>query len=199
MTEQFLSLKEAAQHTGKSHSSLRRFLEKITKADDHADRGLIQPDVDEVARLHAENHPFSWRVSTVLLDREFAEQGSDRQASNESGSQTTAASNELLSRTITMLETELSAKNKQIAEFQERQRETNVLLQQTTEKLMLLTDGKKKPAKNDETVTVFSSTAEEEGSQRDTVDVSRSSKTKPRKEAKRESFWDKMRKPLFQR
>jgi hypothetical protein len=188
MNEQFLSLKEAAQHTGKSHSSLRRFLEKITKADNHADRNMIQPDVVEVSRLHKENHPFSWRVSTQLLDREFAKEGSDQKTSDESNSVATASAFELLSRTIAMLETELAAKNKQIDDFLERQRETNILL---------LPEGKQQPVQNDETVTVYSAQKQEEGSRRETVEDNHDSK--PQSKPRRETLWDKMRKPLFQR
>ena len=189
MTEQYLSLKEASLHTGKSRSSLRRFVEKITKAHDHPDRSQIKPNVDEVAKLHAESHPFSWRVSMALLEREFAKQGTASQEQNQSHQQTTA-NQELLSQTIMMLKTELDEKNKQIAEFQERQRETNVLLQQTTEKLMLLTDGKKQKEKTDNAVTVYSSNEAQQGIR--PLDK----KVEPEK---RETFWDRMRKPLFQK
>ena len=193
MNEQFLSLKEAAEHTGKSRSSLRRFVEKITKAADHADRNMIQPDVDEVVKLHAESHPFSWRVNVILLDREFAKQGTESNNTSSSQQQASSASDELLSQAIAMLKTELDAKNKQIAEFQERQRETNVLLQQTTEKLMLLTDGQKKVAKNDDAVTIYSNGNEEQGTE------PKPKATEVPSQTKRESLWEKMRKPLFQR
>lgn len=192
MNEQFLSLKEAAEHTGKSRSSLRRFVEKITKADDHADRTMIQPDVEAVAKLHAESHPFSWKVNIALLDREYPKQGTNTNDST-SSPPSSSANDELLSQTISMLKTELEAKNKQIAQFQERQRETNVLLQQTTEKLMLLTDGKKKPNSNEKAVTVYPDGGREQGSQ---TRPDRDNKTK---RPKRETLWDKMRKPLFQR
>lgn len=192
MNEQFLSLKEAAEHTGKSRSSLRRFVEKITKANDHADRKMIQPDVEAVAKLHAESHPFSWKVNIALLDREYPKQGTGT-GDTTSSSPSSSANDELLSQTISMLKTELEAKNKQIAQFQERQRETNVLLQQTTEKLMLLTDGKKKPNSSDEAVTVYPDSGREQGSQSQASNDSKSKKTK------RETLWDKMRKPLFQR
>ncbi|QEG20999.1 hypothetical protein MFFC18_08510 [Mariniblastus fucicola] len=190
MTEQFLSLKEAAQHTGKSHSSLRRFLEKITKADDHSDRGLIQPDVTEVARLHAENHPFSWRVSTVLLDREFAKQGSGESDTTKSTSQASETAYQLLSKTIEMLQTELAAKNKQIDEFLARQKETNILM---------LPKGQQQAGRNDEAVTVYTSSTEEEGSKPSQSNSDQDSTPDPQSKQKRESLWDKMRKPLFQR
>ena len=193
MNEQFLSLKEAAEHTGKSRSSLRRFVEKITKADDHVDRTMIQPDVEAVAKLHAESHPFSWKVNVALLDREYPKQGTGTNDTT-SSSPSSSANDELLSQTISMLKTELEAKNKQIAQFQERQRETNVLLQQTTEKLMLLTDGKKKPNSNDDAVTIFSDAERGKGSQSQPNNDGQS------KKPKRESLWYRIsKKPIFQR
>ena len=44
--------------------------------DSHPDKGLIQPSVEEVKKRHAANHPFSWTVSTSLLDRGFRKEGS---------------------------------------------------------------------------------------------------------------------------
>ena len=143
MTE-FLSLTQAEAYTGKSRSTLRRFVESITKSNDHPDRILITPKPDEVKQLRANKHPFSWRVSKSLLDRTFAKEDSEEGSHQSASTSKHADLNfDLLNKTIAMLQTELDEKNKQIAQFQERQRETNVLLQQTTEKLILLTDGKR--------------------------------------------------------
>ena len=202
MTEQFISLSEAESYTGKSRSNLRRFVDRITKADNHPDRHLIQPDPEEVAKLHKDNHPFSWKVSTELIDREYST--ASNSASSSSAAEKEAEQNQkgesdaidLLKKTVDMLQTELAEKNKQISQFQERDRETNVLLQQTTERLMLLSDNKKSQSNDQKTITVEPNIEKEEGSQRSSSDAnSDSGKSKP----KRESLWDKMRKPLFQR
>ena len=71
MTDSFISLKEAEAYTGKSRSTLRRFVTTITGPDSHRDRELIKPTVEEVKDLHAANRPFSWTVSVSLLDRVF--------------------------------------------------------------------------------------------------------------------------------
>ena len=55
MNERYLSLSDAESYTGKSRSSLRRFVEAITKPEHHPDRRFIQPSIEEVAELHADN------------------------------------------------------------------------------------------------------------------------------------------------
>lgn len=183
MTDEFLSLKEAEKHTGKSRSTLRRFVVSITKQDDHADRKLIQPTVEKVKKLHSENHPFSWMVSVELLDREFSKQGSpvmENPSQNSSSNEMVG----LLKQTIAMLEKELNEKNSQIAQFQISQHETNVLIQQNTETLKLLTGA----TKSNEAVTVSTSAKTEEG-------INHSQSTK----RKRKSFWQRLHEPVLAR
>lgn len=84
----------------------------------------------------------------MLLDREFKIEGSP--ASQQAGGSTdTIPAIELLKKTIGMLENELDQKNIQIAQFQERDRESNFLIRQTTEKLAMLTEGKKQQHTSD--------------------------------------------------
>lgn len=170
MTQQFLSLSEAESYTGKSRSSLRRFVEKITKPDDHADRKFIVPPPDEVQQLHKENHPFSWKISVELLDREIPKQGTTTQPDATPGNDAIT----LLKQTIDMLQNELSKKNEQISKFQERDRETNFLLKQHNEQLELLTG--------------LSHTNDQDSPEGD----------QPKAEQKK-TLWDRMNRPLFSR
>ena len=184
MTQRFLSLKEAEEFTGKSRSSLRRFVEAITKTDNHPDRKYLDPSIERVAELHAANHPFSWRISQELLEREFKKEGSVS-AKESADDTTTNKVISLLEETVNMLNTELAQKNKQIAEFQERQRETNILLQQTTEKLVMLTEGnRRKPTSSDDAITI---SPKETGES--TNDSKATSKTK--------SLWEKLNIKIF--
>lgn len=163
MNHTFISIKQAEDYTGKSRSSLRRFVEAITKPENHPDRKFIEPTIDEVAEFHSANHPFSWRVSTELLDREF-KKGNEGKVSNQAGSPQVDTMVSLLQETIAMLNTELSEKNKQISEFQQRQRETNILIQQTTEKLVMLTEGPRRTNHATEgTITVKSNASQSRG------------------------------------
>ncbi|MEZ6129013.1 MAG: hypothetical protein R3C59_10040 [Planctomycetaceae bacterium] len=129
MTQQFLTLTEAQEFTGRSRSTLRRFVEGIVKADDSPDRNFVQPTVDEVAKLKAGNQPFSWKVSTELLSREYRVEPETTAPKTESRG---VAENDrlvsVLEKTVVVLQEELNEKNRQIAAFQERQREQNLLL-----------------------------------------------------------------------
>lgn len=185
MTQRFLSLKEAEEFTGKSRSSLRRFVEAITKADNHPDRKYLDPSVERVAELHAANHPFSWRISLELLEREFSKQGTTSSNHSAPDDSTTTKVITLLEETVNMLNTELAQKNKQIGEFQERQRETNILLQQTTEKLVMLTEGGRRRTNGlDDSITISPS---------DTDDLAQASKAKP----KPQSLWERLNIRIF--
>lgn len=177
MTEQYLSLSEAQNYTGKTRNRLRRFVEAITKPDSHPDRPFVKPSQIEVAELHKNKHPFSWKISIELLDREFKEERSVRENAKENNSQVSEVAYELLSKTIAMLETELAAKNKQINEFLERQRETNILM---------LPEEKKQRGKNDEVVAAYSNKSEEKGSH-----AAESSRPK-----KKPSLWERLNSPV---
>src|SRR5476651_663463 len=67
----FLTVKEAAQLTGKSPSSIRRVIYPIIKNDTHHDRGQIQPSVEEAMHLRMKGENFAWKLSEELLRREM--------------------------------------------------------------------------------------------------------------------------------
>src|SRR5713101_4690391 len=67
----FLTVKEAAKLTGKSPSSIRRIIYPIIHDDQHADRGHVQPSVEEAMQLRVKGENFAWRLSEELLRREF--------------------------------------------------------------------------------------------------------------------------------
>ncbi|MBI2806042.1 MAG: hypothetical protein HYX68_13765 [Planctomycetes bacterium] len=135
----FLTVKEAAQLTGKSPSSIRRVIYPIIKNDTHADRGQIQPSVDDAMQLRVKGENFAWRLSEELLRREVpadTEQGSA--APGSSAKSAAHGDGDLLA----MLRGELEIKNKQIGQqseliskqmelisgLSERLREGNVLI-----------------------------------------------------------------------
>src|SRR6266404_3220266 len=65
----FLTVKEAAQLTGKSPSSIRRIVYPIIHDNAHSDRGHIQPTIEEVMQLRVKGENFAWHVSEELLRR----------------------------------------------------------------------------------------------------------------------------------
>lgn len=144
MTTEYLNLKDAEAFTGKSRSTLRRFVEGITRPENHPDRHFIEPSVEDVKKLHAANNPFAWRINRDLLEREFRKQGSQPEKATGAFPDNDRLV-AVLEKSIAMLETELREKNQQIAQFQERQREFNVLLRSVNEQLALAAAPKAAP------------------------------------------------------
>jgi hypothetical protein len=142
------------------------------------------PTVAEVAELHKSNHPFSWRVAESLLNRKFKKEGIPC-STNEPGPSASPELIRVLEKSISMLETELNAKNTQIAEFQERQRESNLLLKQANEQLGLLGDGRHQSSRHHAVPAEHST--DEEG-------IQQTQKSPSKK--KRKSFWQMLNSPL---
>lgn len=141
MTDKYLTLKEAQEFTAKSRSTLRRFVESIVKADDSPDRQFLRPSTEEVADLKRNNQPFSWRVATELLSRDFPTEPTTENVVKGTGSSDGDRIITVLEKTVTVLQEELTEKNKQIAAFQDRQAEHNVLLKQLQQQLTLTAAG----------------------------------------------------------
>jgi hypothetical protein len=134
---QFLTVKEAAQRTGKSPSSIRRAIYPIIQDDKHVDRALIQPSPKEALDLRVKGESFPWRISEELISREFPPE-----AAHTSSSSPRAAGAGEGSELLQMLRRELEIKNQQITQqgdliarqvdlisgLSERLREGNVLI-----------------------------------------------------------------------
>ena len=154
-----LSVKAAAQHIGKSESTIKRLLREITSAPDHPDRHLISPTQDVVAQRRAAGEPYVWKIGTELLDRRYPP---DQATSNKPASSIDTSSNDrlisVLEKTIAVLEEELNAKNSQLAAFQERQREQHLLLKNLQEQLPM-------PGASSSSTTTSALTVDEEREQ----------------------------------
>lgn len=140
----FLTVKEAAQATGKSASSIRRIIYPILENDQHPDRVHIEPTVKEAKALRLKGENFPWKISEELLRREIPAGTSKSAAGSKTGS---PQSNDGSAALIEMLRGELEIKNQQIAAanelmkgLNERLREGNILLGSLQQQLAL-TDG----------------------------------------------------------
>jgi hypothetical protein len=144
----FLSVKEAAQLTGKSPSSIRRVIYPIIRDNEHPDRAQVQPSVDEVVQLRLKGENFAWRLSEELLRRKLlVEAEADKGSTVPPPKQATPADGEILG----MLRRELEIKNQQISQqsqligrqmelingLSERLREGNVLMGSLQQRLAL--------------------------------------------------------------
>lgn len=137
----FLTVKEAAQLTSKSASSIRRVIYPIIHDDNHPDRAHIQPGVEEAVQLRLKGENYAWRLSEELLRREFP---ADR-GTAPSSRPPVVGDSELLA----MLRRELDIKNEQITKqlelisgLSERLREGNVLIG-TLQQRLALPDGRR--------------------------------------------------------
>ena len=133
MPDRFLTISDAEKFTGKSRSTLRRFIDGIVKAGNSSDRPLLLPTVAEVIALREQSQPFSWRISEELLRRQFLKP--DESAASESGQGSGGVAGSDSSRLVTvfeksiaMLERVLPEKNNQIAAMNDRLRESNILM-----------------------------------------------------------------------
>ena len=149
----FLSVREAAQRTGKSPSSIRRVIYPILQNDKHPDRTHIEPGVEEALQLRIKGEPFAWRLTEELMQREWPVDaaGEHGQAAASAKTASGAGDGELLA----MLRRELDIKNQQItlhgeligkqmeliSGLSERLREGNILIGSLQQRLSL-TDGR---------------------------------------------------------
>jgi hypothetical protein len=148
----FLTVKEAAQLTGKSPSSIRRVIYPIIHDDKHADREHIHPSTEDAMQLRMKGENFAWRLSEELLRREIPIDTSHEQTSTNTATKPAGHGESDL---LGMLRRELDIKNQQIAQqgeliakhvdlingLNERLREGNILIGSLQQRLTL-TDGR---------------------------------------------------------
>lgn len=153
---QFVTIKEAANLTGKSPSSIRRVIYPIIRDDKHPDRKHIEPSPAEALKLRMKGDNFPWRLSEDFLRREIPieEQSEKGTPAKSARGSTTDERGELLA----MLRRELDIKNHQITQqselikgqmelingLGERLREGNILIGSLQQRFAL-PDGKERP------------------------------------------------------
>ena len=160
----FLTVKEAANLTGKSPSSIRRVIYPIIHDDQHPDRTHVQPNVEDAMRLRMQGENFAWRISEDLLRREIPE---ETHSSDGVSPASKAAIQDDSGPLLSMLQSELEIKNRQITQqseligrqmelisgLSERLREGNILMG-SLQRQFAITDGRDR--KTSDAVTVKS-------------------------------------------
>ncbi len=128
----FLTVKEAAQITGKSPSSIRRLIYPILDNPKHADRHHIEPDVATAKALRIKGENFAWKVSEELLRREIPEgeskAGPELKSKSHGGIDQSAAIVEILRKQLDIKDQQIAAQNELIKGMSERLREGNILM-----------------------------------------------------------------------
>ena len=153
MAHRFLTISEAEKFTGKSRSTLRRFIDGIVKSENSPDRSLLLPTPEEAIALREQNQPFAWKINEELLRRQFLKPDDTQGSEGEQGSEGTPKSDAsrlvaVLEKSVAILERELNEKNSQIAAMNERLRESNILMKDLQLRVAL-PPGKDAPAATD--------------------------------------------------
>ena len=78
-TQEFLSIKEAAERYSKAEITIRRFVRNVLKNSSAKERQMIRPLPDEAAKLKKKGRPFAYTINESLLkEKFFAEQGMEK-------------------------------------------------------------------------------------------------------------------------
>ena len=148
MPSQFVTVTvaDARKLTGKSESTIKRLVREIAADPEHPDRREIQPSHEEVERLRAAGEPYVWWISTALLLRRFPLKerqeaaGTPAAAWPQTGDFVVQVLQEQLrskDEQFRSLEKQLDRKDEQIANLNERQRETNILMNELQRRLAI--------------------------------------------------------------
>ena len=141
-----LTVSESIKLTGKSESTIKRMLREIVADSQNPDRALIDPSHDEVERRKAAGDSYVWRIAPELLMKRFPPDSNADAAAAESPFGQPASNlvvnilqEQLRSKEdqIRTLETQLDRKDEQITNLNERQRETNILMQELQQRLAI--------------------------------------------------------------
>jgi membrane-anchored protein YejM (alkaline phosphatase superfamily) len=150
MTEKkFLSVKEASLLSGKSESTLKRFILKEYKT------GKSKKDQTLNQKIKKEKAPkgFFWFIAEDFLKESF-----DTPKEKES----------LENTTIQILHEQLKTKDEQIKSLLERQRENNILMKGLQEKVFVLESGTPEEVFSEEKTAEFSEETKDEETQSET-------------------------------
>jgi hypothetical protein len=122
MDSPFLTIAQAIEKTGRSGSTIRRYIKSITDDDKHADRSAVEPDAKKVAALKKKGENFTWTIREDVLMNNF-------------GSAPVQDKKSISGDILSILQQELSLKNQQIEKqwevihaLNDRLREGNILM-----------------------------------------------------------------------
>lgn len=129
----FLTVKEAAQLTGKSPSSIRRIIYPILEDSRHPDRHHIEPDVATAKALRIKGENFAWKVSEELLRREVPADAvrpaaDPKSAARVASDPSAAALLEILRKQLDIKDQQIATQSELIRGMSERLREGNILI-----------------------------------------------------------------------
>lgn len=141
-TQEYLSIKEAAERYSKAEITIRRFVRNVLKSTASHERKLIRPPPHEAMKLKKQKRPFAYTINSALLSEKFSAESAPKVGKHTEIPPAEYMS--LLQRTNTGLLEQMKVKDDQIKalnstleSLSERQRETNVLMKILEERLLL--------------------------------------------------------------
>jgi len=157
MSTEYLTIKEASERYQKAEITIRRLVRRIVKESQEAERVMVRPSKGEVTKLKKKRSPFSYTVSTKVLEKYY---GAQEEAKDEADHKEQAkpmsqgefvdllrVTNQGMQDQLKVKDEQIRALNQALDDLGERQRETNVLMKGLQEKLFLaapVVDGKEK-------------------------------------------------------
>jgi len=143
----FLTVKEAAELTGKSPSSIRRIIYPILDNPKHPDRSQIEPSAKKATELRLKGENFPWRINEEFLKRIPADESKGKAALKGTAAPRDASSGvfiEMLRQELTIKNDQIATQNQLIANqneimkgLSERLREGNILIGSLQQQLAL--------------------------------------------------------------
>ena len=134
MTAPLLTIAEASEKTGRSHSTIRRLIRQITDVACHPDRSGVEPKTSEVTAYKKKGENFTWKIREDVLFKHF------RRALHEGKKDGKSEVGGILD----VLRGELELKNEQIEKqwevihaLNDRLREGNILMGSLQQRLAL--------------------------------------------------------------
>ncbi len=141
--ETMLTVKEAAAEAKKSTKTIRRWLRDITKNDTHPSRANIFPSPADEKKIRQNKGRLVWTIDKSLILEQFKQEGSSEKQVPHSETARPEGENEVafLRRQNGLLLVDLQAERehnrKMEIEYNERQRESNVLAKGYQERLAI--------------------------------------------------------------
>ena len=140
MSDQVITIKEAATKYDKAEITIRRLIRSIVKNEESPDREYIYPKPEQVQKLKQQQKPFTYTVDEILLDKVYgevakvAEAKKKVEAKKEEFDQSEYFA--LLKEQLAVKDEQIKALNSSLDEMTVRSRETNILMKGMQEKLL---------------------------------------------------------------
>ena len=119
----YVSIKEAADMSGKAEITIRRLVRSIVADASSDDRSRIQPDAKEAAKLKKSKKPFSWNIDEELIREKYMSSSKSR-----SGTQSDSAVLQTLRKQLDTKDKQIESLTEIVQELNERVREGNILM-----------------------------------------------------------------------